>query len=230
MLGTIINAAAIIVGGGLGLLLKKGIPERIKQTCMHVLALSILIIGIQGALKIQNMLLAIISLVIGGFVGELLQIEKQIQTVGDAIEQRVAANSSGFSHAFVTTSLVVCVGSMAIVGALESGLTGNHATLFAKAVLDGVLCIIFASAMGAGVLFSAVPILLYQGGITLFAGFIRPFMTEEVIGEISATGSFLIIALALNMFGILDHNKIRVGNLLPAVLGPVIWFALQRFI
>lgn len=174
MLGSIVNFLAIIIGGILGLLLKKGIPERISKTIIEGLALCVFFIGVSGMLKGSNVLLIIFSIVIGGIIGEIIDIDKLINNLGKKIEEKFEGKGN-ISEAFVTTSLLYCVGAMAIVGSLQSGLEGNHKILFAKSILDGISSIIFASTMGIGVLFSAFSVLLYQGAITLLAFTLKIF-------------------------------------------------------
>ncbi len=231
MLGTLVNALAIIAGSVTGLLFSKGISEHYKVTVQNGVGLSVILIGIKGALVAENILVVIISIVIGALCGELCRIEHRLQQLGDFLEKRVKKademQESTFAKGFVTASLVFCVGSMAIVGSLESGLTGNHQTLYAKAVLDGVTSIIFASTMGLGVIFSAVAVFLYQGAITLTAVFIKGFLVPATIEEMTSTGGLLIVAIGLNMLGI---TRIRVGNLLPAIFMPLIYFALRQWL
>ena len=230
MLGTLVNALAIIAGSLIGLLFSKGIPEHYKVTIQNGVGLSVVLIGIKGALIADNLLVVIISIVIGAICGELARIEHRLQQLGDLLEKRVSRSAdrgeSTFAKGFVTASLVFCVGSMAIVGSLESGLTGNHQTLFAKSVLDGVTSIIFASTMGLGVIFSAVAVFLYQGAITLTAVFMKGFLVPTTIQEMTSTGGLLIVAIGLNMLGI---TRIRVGNLLPAIFMPLLYFALRQW-
>ena len=172
MLGTIVNAAAILVGGAIGLLLKKGIPERVSGGIMQGLGLVVIYIGISGMLKGQNVLIATISIVVGGAIGMILDFDGRFNRFVGNLEQKLASKTddgSKFSEAFITTTLLYCVGAMAVVGSLNSGLTGNHEVLFTKSILDGVSAVIFASTLGAGVLLSAIPLFLYQGAITLLA-------------------------------------------------------------
>ncbi len=214
MTGTLVNAAAIIAGSLLGILLKKGLPERLRQTLMHAIGLGVLLIGLRMALQSENLLIILASLVLGGIVGELIDIELYLEKFGRFIQSRVDENSS-IAKAFVTSSLLYCVGSMAVMGALESGLTGNHTTLYAKSILDGVTSIIFASTLGIGVLFSALPVLVYQGAITLAASLVQPLLTPAAVAEMTGTGGLLIIGIGLN---VLEIKKIKVGNLLPGIL------------
>lgn len=218
MLGTIVNSAAIIVGTFLGILLKTGIPDKIKHTIMQGIGLSVMLIGLSMAMKTQNVIIVILSLVIGGIIGEVFAIENRLKNAGEWLEERVGQNQGDFTRGFVTTSLIFCVGAMAIMGALESGLTGNHTTLFAKSALDGITSIVFASSMGIGVAFSALPVFIYQGLITLTAASMKVFLTDAIIREMTATGGVLILGIGLN---ILEITKIKVGNMLPAIIGAV---------
>jgi uncharacterized membrane protein YqgA involved in biofilm formation len=230
MLGTIVNSLAIIAGSLLGLLFSKGIPNNYKEIILSAVGLSVVLIGVKSALVSDSLMVIIFSLVLGALVGEWMNIEKRLADLGDFLESRVAAkssDSSSFSRGFVTASLVFCVGSMAIVGSLESGLTGNHQTLFAKSVLDGVTSVIFASTMGLGVMFSSVAVFLYQGMITLTAVFMKNFLVTETIEQMTSVGGLLIVAIGFNMLKI---TTIRVGNLIPAIFLPLVYFALCQWL
>jgi uncharacterized membrane protein YqgA involved in biofilm formation len=221
MLGTIVNALAIIVGGLIGLLFGKGIADKYKQTILQGVALSVILVGWKSALAADQLLIVIVSMVAGATIGEGLNIEGKLERLGQWLEARVSAGSgSSLARGFVTASLVFCVGSMAIVGSLESGLTGNHQTLFAKSILDGVISIVFASTMGVGVLFSSAAVFLYQGLITLAAVFLKPLLAAATVAQMTAVGGLLIVAIGLNMLGMV---KIRVGNLLPAIFLPLVY-------
>jgi len=225
MLGTIVNAAAIIAGSLLGLLFSRGIPENYKEIIMSGIGLSVMLIGIKSALVCDELILVIFSVILGAVIGEMLKVEHRLEQLGNFLEKKVAAkstDSSSFARGFVTASLVFCVGSMAIVGALESGLTGNHQTLFAKSILDGVTSVIFASAMGVGVLFSAAAVFFYQGFITLTAVLIKSLLIPETIAQMTSVGGLLILAIGMNLIGI---TSIRVGNLIPAIFLPLFWYA-----
>jgi uncharacterized protein len=224
MVGTIVNAAAIFVGSILGLILKKGISEKLKKTVMDGLALCIILIGISGALKSSNTLLIIISIIIGGITGEIIDIDLKLKKLGDKLEKKLSKNGSKFSEGFVAATLLFCVGSMAIVGSIEAGLTGNYKTLFAKSMLDGISSVIFSSTLGVGVMFSGISVLFYQGTITLLSGLLAGILTEAMTAEITAVGSLLILGLGLNMLNI---TKIKVANLLPAILIPLIYGIIQ---
>lgn len=224
MFGTFVNALAIVAGSLLGLLLRGGIPRPYADTVMQGVGLSVILIGFKGAMAADALLLVIGCIALGGLLGEAMGIEDRLERLGNWMERRFAGSGGGISRGFVAASLLFCVGSMAIVGSLESGLTGNHQTLFAKSVLDGVSSVIFASTMGLGVLFSAGSVILYQGAITLGAALMKPLLSPPVVAQMSAVGGLLIAALGFN---ILEFGKIKVGNLLPAVFLPVLWFALR---
>lgn len=225
MFGTIINVLAIILGSSIGLLLKSGIPEKISSTIMNGLALCIIYIGISGSLKAENSILIIISIVIGGILGELIDLDSKLMELGNFVEKKFKGKGGKLSEGFVSSSLLFCVGAMAIVGSLESGLQGNYKTLFAKSMLDGVSSIIFASTLGIGVMLSSVSVLIYQGIITLGASLLKNVLTTSVINDMTAIGSLLIIGLGLNM---LKVTKIKVANLLPAVFIPIFYEILLK--
>lgn len=216
MLGTIVNTIAIIIGGFLGLLFGQALPEKIKSTVIQGIGLVVLLIGGSMALQTKNPLVVITSLVLGGVMGELIDIELRLKLLGQWLERKFSKNGQGarFTKAFVTASLIYCVGAMAIMGSLESGLRANHNILFAKSMLDGISALVFASSMGIGVLVSAIPVLIYQGAITLGAGLLQGVLSPPVIAEMGATGGLLIVGIGIN---ILEIKEIKVGNLLPAI-------------
>ena len=228
MTGTLVNAAAIIAGGLIGLCLQKGIQARYKATIMQAISLTVILIGIRSALSTSDLLAVIVSMALGSLMGEAMGIEERIQAMASLVEKRYSRSSDGgFAKGLVTASLVFCVGSMAIVGSLESGLTGNHETLFAKSLLDGITSVVFASTFGAGVIFSAAPVLVYQGTITLGASMLKPFLTGDVIAQMSGVGGLLIAAIGINM---LEMARIKIGNMLPAIFLPLLYFmAVQLF-
>lgn len=227
MLGTLTNVAAIIAGSVAGAILKKGISEQVKATVMQGIGLAVLLVGTQMALKTNNVLIVIISLVLGGLIGEFAGIEKQMARAGMWLEKRFGGGESNLARAFVTASLVYCVGAMAILGSIEDGLTGNPTTLYAKSLLDGISAIFFTSTMGIGVVFSAVPVLLYQGSITLLAGTLKDVFSPAVVAEIMGTGGLLIVGIAINILGI---KEIKVGNLLPSIpVAILLAWALQKY-
>ena len=221
MLGTIVNAAAIIVGGALGLLLKKGIPERVSSGIMQGLGLVVIYIGISGMLKGQNILIATISIVVGGAIGMILDFDGRFNRFVGNMEQRFVKSEAGgnkLSEGFITTTLLYCVGAMAVVGSLNSGLTGDHEVLFTKSILDGVSAIVFASTLGVGVLLSAIPLFLYQGAITLLAQSLAPVLSDAAVAEMTCVGSLLILAIGLNL---LKVTKIKVIDFILANFIPI---------
>ena len=236
--GTIVNAAAILAGSLLGMLLtwlanrfsallpvgSVALGERLKTIIMQGVALCVMYLGISGCLEGNNSLIAILSMVIGALIGELLDLDRRMQTLGLWVQKRTErlvadGGQASISEGFVTASLLFCVGAMAIVGALQDGLTGDHSTLFAKSLLDGISSIVFGASLGLGVAFSAVAILLYQGAIALAASFLQPYLGDAVISEMTCVGSLLIVALSLNMLGL---TKIKVMNLVPAIFLPIL--------
>lgn len=227
MLGTVVNAIAIIIGGLIGTFIRNGLKENYKKTLMNGVGLTVIIIGIMGAIKSENMILIIISIVLGSIIGEAIGIERKLDSMGNSLEEKLGQGNSNLSKGFVTASLVYCVGAMAIVGSLESGLLGNHDTLFAKSVLDGISSIIFASTLGIGVVFSSIPVFIYQGIIILLASSLRNLLTPDVILEMSAVGGILIMGIGIN---ILEIKKIEVGNMSPSIFIPLIYSILAPFL
>jgi len=225
MLGTIVNCLAIIAGSMVGLLFKNGIPEHYNKTVMQGIGLAVLLVGLKTAMVTDDLLVVIISLATGALAGEWIGIEDRLDRLGKYLGQKFSKGSGGFAQGFVTASLMYCVGSMAIVGALESGLADNHQTLLAKSVLDGISSIVFASSFGVGVLFSALPVLVYQGAITLSASLLKPLLVPAVVTQMSAVGGLLIVAIGLNL---LDVAKLRVGNMLPAIFLPLVYFFFRQ--
>ncbi len=229
MLGTWVNCAAVILGSGVGLIVKKGISEKISSGIMGALALCVFYIGISGAFECQNVLVVILSMAIGAFVGEGLDLDARLGRLGDRLEDAVgkSGEKGSVSKGFVTASLLFCVGAMTIVGSLQSGISGNHDTLFAKSLIDGIASMVLASTMGIGVMLSAVFVLVYQGAITLCAGVLEPILTETIIAEMTCVGSLLIVGLAFNMLKI---TKLKVMNYILAIFVPIaIYWILELF-
>ncbi len=229
MLGTIVNGGAIVLGGLLGLLFQGRIPEKYHKLIFDCLSLCVLLIGLINAFKVESILLVIFSLVIGSALGQWLDIEKRLEHFSNWIEHKFVKTKpkegeNSFSKGFVTTTLIYCVGSMAVVGSFESGLSGNHATLFAKSAIDGMSAVLFASSLGFGVAFSAIPVFLYQGALTLSASALRPLITDIAIADMSAAGGLIIVALGLKM---LDIKQMPVANMLPAIFIPMIYYGLK---
>lgn len=221
LIGTIVNAAGILAGCVVGLLLGKLIPKRLSDAITKAVALCVFYIGVSGMLADENTLVLILSMVLGTVLGELLRLDDRLNSFGSRVEGWFAAHGvrGRVSEGFVSASLLFCVGAMAIVGSLEAGLSGSHATLYAKSALDIISSAVYASAMGFGVALSAVPVLLYQGAITLCASLLSPVLTDVVIVEMKSVGSLLIVALSLNMLGL---TKIKVMNSVPAVFFPIL--------
>lgn len=214
MKGTVVNSVAVMLGSGLGLLLKRGIPVKYHLTVLQGLGMSVLLIGLQMAFKTQNILIVIVSLVLGAAIGEALQIEDWLNRLGNWVTARFSSKGGNIGQGFVSASLIYCVGAMAVVGSIQDGLTGDATTLYAKSMLDGVMSVVLASTMGAGVALSAISIFLYQGLITVLAGWFSSIISEGLIKEVTAVGGVLIVGIALS---ILEIRKINVANLLPAV-------------
>lgn len=230
MLGTIVNTVAVLIGSLVGMFLKGGISKRFEDAIMKALGLCVLYIGIEGSLKSSDTLLLILSLVIGVIVGEAIDLDALLNRLGERIEKQFKKRGKGegsIAEGFVAASLLFCVGSMAIVGSIQSGLEGNHEILFVKSILDGITSIIYTSTMGIGVVFSAAAVFLYQGLITLGSGFLGKVLVETQIANIGAIGSILIIALGLNL---LQITKIKVANFLPAIFVPMIYYIIQSLL
>lgn len=223
--GALVNGGAIIIGGIAGLLLKKGLPEKMKISLLQGLGLCVLYIGISGSLKGENAMTDVLAVVAGVIIGELLDFDENLQRLGQWFQTKVSKGKDDlFAEGFVTATLVVCVGAMAIVGSLQSGMNGNHEILFAKAVIDGVFTLVLASTMGVGVCLSAIAVTIYEGSLTLFANALAGVLTAAVIGDMTSAGSLLIIAIGTNMLKITD---IKVANFILVPFMPMI-FSLFR--
>ena len=229
MLGPLVNAAAIIACSLVGCFLVRGIPERFEEHIRKALGLATFYVGIKGTLENRNVLLLIMSIVIGAVIGELIDIDKWMNRFGLWAERRLGAGKGGakaarqghsFSKGFASASILFCTGSMAIVGSIQSGLQGNHTMLFTKSILDGCMSLIFGASFGIGVAFSALPVLVYQGGIALASQAISGYLTEDIIREMSAVGSLVISGIGLNFLGV---REIKVANLIPAIFIPWVW-------
>ncbi|MBS4207161.1 DUF554 domain-containing protein [Bacillus sp. FJAT-50079] len=219
LLGTIVNGICIIAGAMIGRYLHR-IPEKIKATVMQGIGLIVIILGLQMGLKSENFLIVILSIVIGAVLGEWLGLEDKLNEAGKWLELRVGASSKGnIAQGFVTATLIFAVGAMAVIGALDSGIRGDHQVLYTKAIIDGFTALILTSTLGIGVIFSAVPVVVYQGLIALFATQIDRIVPQEVmdmfIVEMTAAGGAMILAIGLNLLGL---TKIRVANLLPGII------------
>lgn len=226
LLGTIVNVLSIVAGSALGISIRGKNTEKFSDTIIKGISLCVILIGMLGALEVTDVMLVIFSIALGGLAGELMDIDSALKRFGERVERRFAKKGGKIAEGFISCTLIYCVGAMAIVGSLESGLTGSHKTLFAKSVLDGISSIVFASTMGIGVMLSAVSVFLYQGAITLGAGFLKNILTDAVIADMSVVGSLLILGLGLNILG---ACKIKIANLLPAIIIPVIYHVGRGF-
>lgn len=219
LLGTLVNAVAIVAGALLGRLLTR-IPESIRQTVMQGIGLAVIVLGIKMALGTANILLLIVSIVVGAILGEWIRIDHGLNQMGKWLERKVGGNKEGgIATGFVTATLVYCIGAMGVLGALDSGLRNNHDILYTKALLDGFSAILFTSTLGIGVLFSAIPVFVYQGLIALLSTQINNLVSQEMLDaillEVTAVGGLMIIAIGMN---ILELKKIQVANMLPALV------------
>ena len=228
MLGPTVNAVTIVVCALAGYFLIRGIPASFEEIIKKAIGLFIVFIGFKGALENQRVLLLIMSLIIGAILGELIGIDAFMNRFGLWAEKRLGAGNGvegrSFSKGFVTASLLFCTGSMAIVGSMQSGLQGNHELLFAKSVLDGIISIVFAASMGIGVAFSAIPVFIYQAGITLGSMALKGFLTADIIREMSAVGSLVIAAIGFNFLG---TKEIKVANFIPSVFIPLVYMTIE---
>ena len=225
MIGTIINTALILIGTALGLLLRRGIPERVRTALMSAMGLATVLIGLKCAMGTSDTLCVILCLAFGGALGSALNLELRLEQFGNWIEKRLGKGQEQGSIAkgFVTATLVYCVGAMAIVGSISSALQGDHSTLIAKGIIDGLTAIVFTSTLGIGVGLSAFSVLIYQGLISILAMWVSPILTPQVITEMSAVGGLLIAAIGLNL---IYDKHIPVGNLLPAIFFPIAYLPL----
>ena len=216
MIATVVNAVVVVLGGLLGLLLAGRLKEEYTHTIVNALGICVIVIGITSAITTSNILIVIICLVIGTILGELLKIESRLDSLGDWLKAKVSKNGGGrFTEGFVTASLTVCIGAMAIVGAIEDGIFGDFSILATKAVLDFIIILVMTGSMGKGCVFSAIPVGILQGSVTMLAKFIKPIMTEPALSNLSMIGSILIFCVGLNLVW---GKKIRVANLLPAIV------------
>ena len=225
MTGTLVNAAAIAAGGCVGLLLKKGVKGSHQDSINKALGVAVLVLGLNGvisSLASSGELLLIISLVLGTLAGEALRIDDRLNGLSGLVERRL--HLSGFAQSFVNGALIYCVGAMAIIGALNDGLRGDASVLYIKSLLDGISSVVLGATLGPGVIFAALPVLVYQGAISLLAGALEPFLAGELLGQICGVGYCLELCIGINFLGM---TKIKTANMLPALLIPVLWSFLQ---
>lgn len=226
LLGAIVNALTVFFGGLLGAKAGTLIPQRHSTLVMSCLQIAVFVLGVKFASASENFLLLVLSLVIGALIGETLNIDRAMTNFGNTMQQKLRSSGGNFTSAFLSATLLYCVGSMAILASIESGIRGQHEIHFTKALLDGIAAVFLASSMGAGIAFSGISIFIYQGLLTMLAGFVAPFATPEIITEMSASGGIVLMALSLTM---LEIKPIKVANLIPALFMPAIlmltpWF------
>ena len=220
MLGIIVNVASVNIGGATGILIKKGIPERVTDIILKSIGLSLLALGLKDALTFTSGLLLIIYMVIGSIIGELIDIENKLRKTGECLEKALSRKGNSIVEGFLSATLLFCIGSMAIVGSIKSGISNDNELLYIKSLLDGVVAIILASTYGVGVLFAALSIFIYQGGIYILSLFVKAALTDVMINEISIVGGVMIAGLGINM---LLNQKIKVANMLPVLLLPILF-------
>jgi len=214
-LGTIINVLAVILGSFIGLCLKSHIPPKIHQRVFQGIGLTTLLIGMQMALKVENLLLLIFSILIGAIIGEAIDLEKHLDNLANRLKKKLGSQSSTFTQGLITAFLIFCIGSLTILGALDEGIRGDHTLLLTKSTLDGFTSIALSATYGLGVMFSVIPMLIYQGGITLLAGQFQFLFTPVLINQLTAVGGILILGLGLNL---LEIKQIKITNMLPALV------------
>lgn len=238
-IGTIVNVILVMTGSIVGLLLKKAIPERLKASMVQALALATMTIGLTGLITASSavkdggklssnyIILMVLSMALGTFIGELINIDRHLDNMGQFFQRKFSAekSSSTFAQGFVTASLVFCVGSMSILGSLNDGILHDPTILITKSILDMIMSVVFASTLGIGVIFSTITIIVYQGLITLGASFLAPLLTETVIAQMSFVGSILIMGIGFNF---LYEPKLKLANMLPAMFIPLVWYIIQN--
>jgi uncharacterized protein len=233
MTGTFINVITILIGGTLGLLFGSRIPEKLKTTVIAGMGLFTMVMGMQMFFKSENQLIVLGALILGALTGELLGLEDRLQSLGQVLEKRFSKDEetgtgSKFVRGFMVSSLLFCIGPMAILGSIQDGLTGDYNLLAVKSTLDGFASIAFASTLGIGVMFSSIIVLVYQGGISLLASQLSTIVTEPMMNEMTAAGGVLLLGLGIS--NLLEIKKIRVGNFLPAlVFAPLIVWIISLF-
>lgn len=219
MIGTLINVATVIIGSIIGLVAHSKLPKKITDTAFHGVGLFTIVLGIIMAVKTNNFLIMIFSIVIGAVIGEILDIEKAINKFGEWVKKNLKTKNERFSEGFITAFLLYCMGSLTILGAIEEGIDGTPNLLVAKSILDGFSSIVLAATLGIGVLFSVIPLLIYQGSLTLFASNMQFVFTDVIINELTSVGGILLLGLGISM---LEIKKIRVLNMLPSLIIAVV--------
>jgi len=231
MIAAVVNALAIVAGSVLGVLSGGRLREEHTVTIVKALSIVVLVLGVSSAIKTASILCMVVCLVLGSILGEALRLEQRLDRLGELLKARFArgASAGSFTQGFVTASLLFCIGSMAVMGSLEAGLNHNYSIIFSKSVIDGIMAVTFAAAMGIGTAFSALPVFVWQGLLTLLASLLAPALSDSVVTEMSAVGGVLLIATGINMLG-LAKERIRVGNMLPAILLPIAYLPAARWL
>lgn len=227
MIGTLINVSTVIAGTAIGMLLKSKLPDKLIKTVFQAIGLFTLALGVMMSLKINNFLVVVFSLVLGAIIGELIDLEESMTKFSDSLKKKVKVGGERFSEGLLTAFLLFCMGSMTILGAFDEGMKGDTTLLITKSVMDGFAAIALSSALGIGVGFSIVPLLIYQGGLTIFAGYLGEFFSETMINEMTAVGGILLIGLGIN---ILEIKKMKIFNILPALLLVVFFTWLKQYL
>lgn len=222
LLGAIVNGVAIIAGGLLGVLIQKGIPEKLKTLLMQGMGLCVVYVGISGSLNGENTIITILSIVAGGIIGQMIDFDKWLNRFGNRLQKKVRRTDSGpgFADGFVNFSIVACVGAMSIVGSLQSGISGNHEVLYAKSLIDLIMAVVMAATLGVGVAAAGISVLAYEIALTLLASSISTYLSTSVVNEMTCVGSLIIVAIGLNM---LEITNIKVANLLLASFFPILF-------
>lgn len=235
-MGTVVNGVAVILGGLIGIMIRRGLPKKVEETAMKLLGLAVFIVGLEGVitsmvtvdagkLVSSGSVLLIASLVFGGVLGEVWDLEGKLNAGGKRIEEKFG--KEGFAKGFISGSLIFCIGAMAIIGALNDGLTGDSSVLFIKSALDFICAIILGSTLGFGVIFSFIPVVIYQGGITLLSGLIAPLVSDPLLNGVCMVGYTIVMCIGINF---LQFTNIRTANLLPSLLVPIIWISISPFL
>jgi uncharacterized protein len=225
MIGTIVNVSAVIAGTAIGVLLKSRLPKKMVSTVFHVLGIFTLVIGFMMALKVHSLLIVFFSLILGAVFGEIIDLDKHIEKLSTNLKGKMKSGNEQFSEGLLTGFLMFCMGSMTILASFDEGIKNDSTLMITKSIMDGFSSIALSSVLGIGVGFSIIPMLIYQGGLTLFASYLGAFFSETMIVELTATGGVLLIALGLN---ILEIKKIKVFNLLPALVFAVLFAWLNQ--
>lgn len=232
MLAVLINVATVLIGSTIGLIFGSRIKENYTQGIMTAIALCTFVIGVQSAIQTSNILIVMVCLVIGTVIGVWLKLDDRMNGASDRIKERLKGTKLGngpFAEAFMTTTMLFCVGTMTVIGSIEAGLNHNYEILIAKSIMDLMSSLIFAAALGAGVMLSAVSVLVIQGGIALLASVAAPILTTEVVTEMSAVGGTLFIGMAINLLGI-SHKHIKIGDMLPGIFLPILYFPIAAWL